>query len=225
MPQKKSFNPLLIIAPVVAMLFGIYLGTQTTTEERKTIHNTPPIQGAVLPQARKLSNINLQLHGSPSFTVDDLTGQWSVIFAGYTNCPDVCPNTLSVLNQVDKLMTEQSITPPNVVFISIDPERDKPEIIKQYVQYFNKKFIGVTGNKNQLDSVTKQLSVVYAKQAGTSGDISSEDYLMDHSSSLLLINPDGELQSILTAPHSPMNIIDSIIRSQLYYSETKQDQA
>ena len=222
--SKKSFNSLFIIAPVIAMVVGIYLGTQSTSENNNTVMKTPPIQGAIFPQAKPLTQLDLQGY-QQAFTLDHLKGHWSVIFAGYTNCPDVCPNTLSVLNQVDKLMTEQNVTPPEIVFISIDPERDKPELIKQYVEYFNERFIGVTGDPDQLNAVTKQLSIVYMKQPGTSGDVSAGDYLMDHSSSLLLINPDGELQSIFTAPHTPMNIIDSIIRSQVYYRDTKNETA
>ena len=129
------------------------------------------------------------------------------------------PNTLSVLNQVSLLMKEQQLQPPRIIFISIDPKRDQPELIDQYVKYFNREFIGITGNEKELASMSKQLSVVYAKAPGADGKITDDNYLMDHSSSLVLVNPEAQVQSFLTAPHTPMQIIDSIVRSQVYYAE------
>jgi protein SCO1/2 len=172
-----------------------------------------------LPQARALKDIHLESVNHSPYTLKDIRGHWNLIFVGYTNCPDVCPNTLSVLGQVDQLMEEQGLAPPRVIFISIDPERDKPELIDQYVKYFNEKFIGVTGSKQALDSVAAQLSVVYTKAPGADGTMTGDNYLMDHSSSIILLNPDAQVQAILTAPHTPMQIIDSIVRTQVYYYE------
>ncbi|MCW8957319.1 MAG: SCO family protein [Gammaproteobacteria bacterium] len=204
---------------LTSILVGAWFGYSTQNQDQDQIHKTPVIQGAILPKARAINNVQLRSVDNQLFTVDDFKDHWSIVFVGYTNCPDVCPNTLSVLSQVVKLMEEQDLLPPRVIFISIDPQRDKLDLIDQYVKYFNKKFIGISGDKKNLASITKQMSVVYAKAPGADGTISNDNYLMDHSSSLILLNPEGHVQSILSAPHTPMQIIDSIIRTQVYYNE------
>lgn len=216
--NKNTINTLLIIsAGVLAVIAGIWLGKVTQND---TAANKPPaIKGAILAQPRPLQDVKLKSVGDTVFGLNDFKGQWTLVFFGYTNCPDVCPNTLSVLNQVDKLMEEQGLAPPRTIFISIDPQRDKLDLIDQYVKYFNKKFIGITGDQKNLASITRQMSVVYAKAPGADGSMSDDNYLMDHSSSLILLNPEAQVQALLTAPHTPMQIIDSIVRTQVYYYE------
>ena len=215
--KKSSFPSYLIgLIAISAMVAGVWLGYRTQSDSQL---QPPQIQGVILPEPKPLTGIQLHNHDGEALTENSLRGQWSIIFVGYTHCPDVCPTTLSVLTQMHSLMSEQDITPPQVVFISIDPERDNADLLKEYVKYFNTEFIGATGDKNQLTSVAQQLNVVYTKVPGTSGDLAGSDYLMDHSSTLLLINPNGYLQSYLTAPHTPMKIIESILFSQEYFKE------
>ncbi len=218
MNKSNISNYIIGIVATIAMVAGVWLGYKTQSDDDI---KPPQIQGVILPKAKSLSGIQLINYEGIRFTEDNLRGKWSLLFVGYTHCPDVCPTTLSVLAQAYSLMTEQGIAPPQVVFISIDPERDTPQLLKEYVKYFDKEFIGATGNDQQLTNIAQQLNVVYTKVAGTSGDLNASDYLMDHSSTLLLINPDGRLQSYLTAPHSPMKIIESILFSQEFYQETK----
>jgi len=205
---------------VIAVFAGIWLGYSTQDDRQIAVSKTPAIQGAILPRARPLKDINLYSLNKLSFDENDFKEHWSLVFVGYTHCPDVCPNTLSVLNQVSLLMQEQQLKPPSIIFISIDPERDQPKLIDQYVKYFNPAFISVTGDEKDLASISQQLSVVYAKAPGADGTITDDNYLMDHSSSLVLVNPKAQVQAFLTAPHTPMQIIDGIVRSQVYYSET-----
>ena len=207
-----------ILAAVVAVVAGVWVGS-ITQDQQQTADQAPAIQGAIYTRPRPLSNVHLTAPDTSEFTEQNLKGHWTLIFVGYTNCPDVCPTTLSVLAQVSKLMQEQGLAPPRVVFISIDPERDKPEMINEYVRYFDKNFTGITGDKASLDQVTRQLNVVYAKAPGVDGSMTADNYLMDHSSSLILLNPDVQVQAVLTAPHTPMKIIDSIVKTQFYYYE------
>ena len=87
------------------------------------------------------------------------------MFFGYTHCPDICPTTLTTLNAVARTIAALPNTPPTpqYVFVSIDPERDTPELLAKFVPYFNPDFIGVTGTPNAIDALTKQLSVLYLK--------------------------------------------------------------
>ncbi|MBT8119079.1 MAG: SCO family protein, partial [Gammaproteobacteria bacterium] len=99
---------------------------------------------------------------------------------------------------------------PDVVFVSVDPERDKVEMLADYVQYFDKDFIGVTGDKEMIKALTLQMSVVYMKvpvDNGTSVNSDDSVYNVDHSSALLLVNPDGKLVAFLNPPHDAETIL------------------
>jgi protein SCO1/2 len=90
----------------------------------------------------------------------------------------------------------------------VDPQRDSVEMLGDYVHYFDEEFTGVTGEEKMIQALTLQTSVVYAKVPGASGD--ENDYLVDHSSAILLINPGGQLAAFLNAPHTPGGILDSV---------------
>lgn len=214
--QDNQLNPaVLIIAAVIALSAGVWFGFD---HSGKSAGKAPPdIQGTILPAPKILSDFQLIDNQEQEFTLASLRTQWHMLFIGYTFCPDICPTTLQVMKQVTKIMEERGLTPPRVVFISIDPERDKPELLSEYVKYFNKDYIGVTGAENDLQNLTSQLAVHYRKAAGTSGDINASDYLMDHSAVIMLTNPDGNLQAYLSPPHTPAQIVDSIIRTQTFY--------
>ena len=214
MSQNKPQNIIFISFAIAAMIAGAWLGS---VKEQEKIQEIIEIQGAILPIAKTIIPFQLTDHNEQAFTLDNFKGHWSLVFVGYTQCPDVCPASLSVLKQVHQFMSEQNITVPEVIFISVDPERDTYPLLNKYVTYFNSDFLGVSGDLNQLKIITQQLSVTFAKAPGSNGKIEEDDYLMDHSSSFMLINPDGKLQAFLTAPHTPMKIIDSIIRSQEHY--------
>ncbi len=220
--MKKNQIVILIIFALIAASAGIWLGQQTTGSSQT--HLKPAsIQGAIYPEAKVISDFSLIDQQSRQITKDSFLNHWSLIFVGYTHCPDICPTTMSVMNQVSEFMQEQQIQPPDIVFLSIDPARDTPDTLNSYVAYFNKDFIGLTGSVDAVSQLSKELNAVFRKAPGTSGQITNDDYLMDHSSALMLVNPEGNLQSILTAPHTPGNIIESIIKSQDYYQEHRKN--
>lgn len=218
MLMTRSTLALFIAAAVAAMALGIWLGQQNNTESNALLLKPAVIQGAIYPRAKALLDFSLYDHHSKAFNKASLEGQWSLVFVGYTHCPDVCPTTMNILNQVDSLMREQGMPPPNVIFLSIDPERDTADKVKQYVEYFNENFVGLTGSLQQVDQLSRSLNAVFKKAPGASGVITADDYLMDHSSALILINPKAELQSVLTAPHMPGIIIESVLQSQTYFN-------
>lgn len=216
--MKKTHFLILLIAAVLAAAIGIWMGKQTSSDSSVSI-KPDSIQGAIYPRAKEIKAFNLINHRSENITKDNFKNHWSLIFVGYTHCPDICPTTMTVMTQVSEFMQKQQIKPPEIVFLSIDPERDTADILNSYVTYFNKDFIGLTGEIAEVKQVSAQLNAVFRKAPGLSGEITDKDYLMDHSSALMLMNPDGNLQSILTAPHTPANVIESIIKSQVYYQK------
>jgi protein SCO1/2 len=151
-------------------------------------------------------------HDGTPFTNADLLGQWTLIFFGYTHCPDICPITMNVLAAAKKKANSEF---PQVLFVSVDPERDTVDLLSSYVTYFDPEFVGVTGDGQMIEALTLQTSVLYMKIPGTSGN--EKDYLVDHSSSILLLNPEGQLAAFLKAPHTPGSINDSLEKIKAVY--------
>jgi protein SCO1/2 len=211
-----SFNRNILIstAAIAAMSAGVWLSSmqsydnninreQTLAEARK---NFSPIQGVVLSPARKIAVPALTKDNEKTFTLDDLTGEWHLLFFGYTHCPDICPATMGVVAQAKKTAEEAHQIFPEVIFISVDPERDTAEMLGKYVRYFDKDFIGVTGNKDLIKALALQMSVVFMATPVKNNPATS-DYIVDHSSALLLLNPEGKLAAFLNPPHDPKTIL------------------
>lgn len=156
---------------------------------------------------RPLPQFSLVDHDDKKFTKDNLTGEWSLVFFGFTHCPDICPATLAILSQVTEDLDTTHADKLGIYMVTVDPERDKPAHLKSYVTYFNKDFVGVTGDTDQLGLVTKSLGAVARIQDHEKG---ATDYAVDHSSHMALINPKGNLYAIFTAPHEPGRIISDL---------------
>ena len=152
--------------------------------------------GTLLQPPRALPAFTLtDEHGLP-FTNASLQGHWTIVFAGFTTCPDICPTTLTLMKAVmDDLGPDAQKV--QMLLLSIDPERDTPERLKSYVQYFDPRFKGATAPNTELDKLARAMSFVYTKVPGST----PETYTMDHSSALMLVNPKGELAGFFTAPH------------------------
>lgn len=206
-----------VVAAVAAMSAGFWLSSMqlnsTSSDNEKAAaearNNFSPIQGSILSPARKIAVPALVKDNGQLFSLDDLTGSWHLLFFGYTHCPDICPTTLGVLAQAKKTALENNQAFPQVVFISVDPERDQVQMLADYVQYFDKDFIGVTGEEDLIKALTLQMSVVYMKMPTEPGSGDS-GYLVDHSSALLLLNPQGRLVAFLNPPHDATTILKDV---------------
>jgi len=185
---------------------GIKLSTDSATEKAlaEARKSYSPIQGLILSPARRIAIPALIKDDGSPFVLDDLKGKWHLLFFGYTHCPDICPVTMGVAAQAKKLAETNNHIFPQVIFVSVDPDRDKVDMLTDYVQYFDKDFIGVTGDDALIKALTLQLSVVYMKMEPEAG---SDNYLVDHSSALLLLNPEGKLVAFLNPPHDPETIL------------------
>ena len=186
-PAHLRFGLLAAVAAALGLAAGIaFMPPKAVTIASGTLLQPP----RALP-AFALTGID----GKP-FTNTRLKGHWSVVFAGFTTCPDICPSTLTmlkgVLTDLGPLAAELQ-----VLLLSIDPERDTPERLKNYVQFFDQRFIGATGPNAELDKLARAMSFVYTKVPGAT----AETYTMDHSAALMLINPQGQLAGFFTAPH------------------------
>jgi len=194
---------LLTLAAVIALLAGFWLGQSGTETAQPQAGQDNSIQGFILKTPRKIGVPELIRGDGELFSLSDLTGHWSLLFYGYTNCPDICPTTLNTIAAAKKQVDDF----PQVVFVSVDPQRDNAQLVGDYVRYFDRDFIGVTGEEKLLQAMAAQMSVAaMAMPPEKPGDA----YLVDHSANLMLLNPEGRMVAMLRPPHSVDSILHSI---------------
>ncbi len=193
MSQNRSVptSVLLAFAGAVALIGGILAATWLNTPKTVRVAS-----GTLLQQPRALPDFTLIDQDGQPFTRAQLQGKWTLIFPGFTYCPDICPTTLGLLKTVRSQLDPQAAARLQVVLFSIDPARDSPSRLKEYVTYFSPDFRAATVDEPQLKAMAQALGVAYAKVPGGT----PETYTMDHSAALILINPDGELTGYFTAP-------------------------
>ena len=198
MNKKTGFFIGLIILVVIAA-YGLAINLPTF------ISKTPVLEtGKALAQPMELVAFDLLDHTGKPFQYKDLKEEWSLIFFGYSKCPDVCPTTVFKLTEIYRILDEDKAIKqqPQVIFVSIDPDRDKPETLKEYLASFNPEFIGVTGNLDEINKLTTKLSVYFQKI----GDDENYLYEMNHTAGLFLTNPDGKLVASFKPTATPKEL-------------------
>ncbi len=168
--------------------------------------------------SRPLPQFSLVNHLNEEFTNQDLKNTWSLLFFGFTFCPDICPTGLFDMARVTSQLKAKEIN-SQVVFITFDSYRDTPEVLKTYVTHFDKNFLGVTGKQETIDSLIKPFGAYYefATKDGQVIQIHNEeearkqqDYLINHTAWVYLISPDGELFAGFPNISNTQNVVDDI---------------
>lgn len=149
----------------------------------------------LLPQSRSLPALALLDQNGQAVQTDQLKGQWSLLFFGYTYCPDICPATLAQLRQLQGQLPEATRERLRMVLVSVDPKRDTPEQLKKYLDYFDAGFLGLTGEEANLQKFANAVSIPYIP-----ADTSQDNYTVDHSGNLVIIDPDGRQRGFIRAP-------------------------
>ncbi|MEP6883348.1 MAG: SCO family protein [Gammaproteobacteria bacterium] len=174
-------------------------------------HPKPAVElatGSILTPSRALPDFSLIDQHGRAFNTLNLRGRWSLLFFGYTNCPDFCPTTLTTLAAVNKRLRAANAVVPRVIFVSVDAKRDTPEQLAKYVPYFDPEFIGLTAaDQPSIEAVAKKLGVAVILQPGADGN-----YTVDHSGAIFVLDPDGRLIAILTGPFSVAALKDDFQR-------------
>ena len=144
---------------------------------------------------RDVGDFSLTDHRGQSFTRDDLKYRWTLIVFGFTHCPDICPTTMAELAELKSQLAGTEASDARVVMVSVDPARDTPDRLAQYVPYFHPDFIGVTGDFADILSVAQRLNAPFRKVSEPDGG-----YQMEHSANVMLMNPRGDYHGFFRAP-------------------------
>ena len=193
--KKITFIVILIVAIVAAI--EIYFGFLQHHE----VANNVKIDGVYLAQTKEIANFKLMDTRNKSFTKANLQGHWTLMFFGFTNCGMVCPTTMAALAGMYKGLEKELSADqlPQVVMVSVDPDRDTTSRLKEYVSSFNPSFIGVRAEISETIALEKQLHIAAAKlQVDGQG---KNQYTINHSAEILMFNPKGQVQAYLSFPH------------------------
>lgn len=148
---------------------------------------------------RPLNEFELIDHEQNPVGLSSLKQRWSLLFFGFTYCPDVCPTTMAVLSNALAEVDQ----PPQVILVSVDPDRDSPQVLARYIKSYDPDFRGFTGTFDNLVSLATQLNVAFGKVPGPE----LGTFSVEHSASIVVVNPDGEYAGFIKAPHQPQNIL------------------
>ncbi len=191
-------NTLLGIAAFISLVMGLFLYTFFESRGHLTPEQLAQLGYYEFERPRVISSFNLVNQDGEPVTVDDLKGQWSLLFFGFTYCPDICPTTMAVINRAVQRLDND----PQVVLVSVDPERDTPEQLSNYLPAFNPAFEGYTGTHEEITKFATQVNVAFGKVPGEEPGT----YTVDHSASIVVIDPEGRYAGFIKAPHSEMDI-------------------
>lgn len=181
------------IVAVMVLFFGMFLhkiNSPRALSQEELIAN----RAVVFDTPRKIKSFDLINQDGEPFTNASLQGAWSLIYFGFTHCPDICPMTLTRLDKVKDLLEPEVADQIQVVMVSVDPARDTEEVLNNYMRFFDPEFIGVTGDYMQIIRLTQSANVAFNKVMMDDG------YTIDHTGHLVLVNPAGHYHGFFKPP-------------------------
>ena len=205
MPRFSHSFPLPLIA-IVTVLLGFSPFLSACSDDSATV----PLYATVLPEPLPLPEFSLRDQDDRPFTRDNLRGRSNLLFFGFTHCPDICPATLQQLATARKQIAEKHAARdgedlPEIVLISVDPERDTSAKLRQYVDHFGDGVSAVTGSMEEIKKLTSALGIFFEKvPAGAGG------YTVSHSTAVLVIDANAELTALFSSPHKIESFVHDI---------------
>ena len=206
---------------LIALAIGVYtqqaMQAPTGSGNQATL---PALQKAIiLPKSKAISGIDFTDHLGKVFSRKQLLGKWSILFFGFTNCPDICPTTLHTLAQVkQKLTASNNWGNYQVVMVSVDPARDTPQQLSNYVPFFDPDFIGISGDLDTTTEFARQLGILFvAHQPDSVEPATKARYDVDHSTAIVLLNPKAEMAGIISSPHKVDQIAADLSTLQQHF--------
>ncbi|MBF6622087.1 MAG: SCO family protein [Pseudomonas stutzeri] len=184
-----------ILVALIALVIGLTVYRVLDSEPQADPTRMLDAGIILLPQSRTVPALSLINQEGEAVQVDELKGKWTLLFFGYTFCPDICPATLAELRQLRNELPEALRERMQPVLVSVDPHRDTPEQLKQYLGFFGAGFIGLTGPLEDIQTLANGVGIPFIP-----GDTSRENYTVDHSGNLVLIGPDGRQRGFIRAP-------------------------
>lgn len=194
--MSRTQKTVIVLAAFVALVLGLTVNKVLNSKGDGTDKVAMLDAGIVLlPQSRILPGLALTDQNGQPVQLDQLKDKWSLLFFGYTFCPDICPATLAQLRQLQGMLPAEAKDKLRVVLVTVDPHRDTPEQLKKYLGFFDAGFQGLTGAQADIQKLASAVSIPFIP-----ADTSKENYTVDHSGNLVIIGPDGSQRGFIRAP-------------------------
>jgi protein SCO1/2 len=211
--QRGLMKTLIVLLAVVGLVLGLFVYKYA---HKSASIVTTQFHGTWLEQPRTVSPFDLAGSKGP-FNNASLIHHWTIMFFGFTTCPTICPTTMAELSQMMNVLKAQGVTPlPQVILVSLDPKRDTVSRLQHYVTTFNPDFIGARGaNEAMVKALAKEMGVAYTKIASPRNQ---KDYNIEHTGTLMLFDPKGELTAFFTMPHKASLLAQDYQSAIAYYA-------
>lgn len=193
--MTRIHTTVFILVALIAVVIGLTVSKALNRQDQVNPAQLLDAGIVLLPQGRPMPDVRLIDQNGAVQPVDQLQGGWTVLFFGYTFCPDICPTTLAELRQLKGMLPEEIRDNLRVVLVSVDPARDTPQQLKEYLGFFDAEFRGLTGELADIQKLSNSVGIPFIP-----GDESKPNYTVDHSGNLALIGPDGRQRGFIRGP-------------------------
>lgn len=197
--QKTVF----ILVALIALVMGLTINKVLSSKGQGDPTALIDAGIILLPQSRTLPDVTMTDQDGKPVAVNELEGKWSLLFLGYTFCPDICPTTLAQLRQIKSELPPEAVSKLQIILVSVDPNRDTPKQLKQYLGYFDPQFQGLTPTSvDDIQKLANAVSIPFIP-----ADTSKPNYTVDHSGNLAVIGPDGKQRGFIRAPLNNQKLV------------------
>ena len=215
---KLGLIAFLAVDLALAFVFGVLYFLRSDLKLEDDLRN---VGATIYQEPFQIKTFELVDQNSRAYVSEDLEGQWSLIFFGFTSCPDICPITMAELKKFADLWSDaESSKQLDIILATVDPNNDDPSALKEYLANFNPNFIGLTGHQVDLAGLAESLFVGYGDPAATSNHFPSrgehgtakglESYAIDHSSHISVISPEAQLVAVIRPPHRARDLLKAL---------------
>ena len=197
-----------IVSCVAVMLVAVSLYVnKMTSKVHLTSEQLKDMGLYLIEPPRNLGTFNLVDSNGKEFLPGDFQGKWNLLFFGFTFCPDICPITMSMLSRTEKGLDIKDQEKIRIFLVTVDPDRDSPQQLKVYLENFSKKFIGLTGGLDQIYNFATSVNAPFNPISNSK----DPNYTVDHTGSIVLIDPEGNYAGFFRAPHNQDNVKKAIL--------------
>ena len=196
--MKRNFT-WTIVSCLAVMLIALSLYVnKMTTKVYLSNEQLKDLGLYLIEPARDLGSFNLIDTNEKEFLPQDFEGKWNVLFFGFTFCPDICPITMRMLSRIEKEIDSQELDKIRIFLVTVDPDRDSPDQLKVYLENFSENFIGLTGGLDQIYNFATRVNAPFSPISNSK----DPHYTVDHTGSIVLIDPNGNYAGFFRAPHN-----------------------
>ena len=205
--MKRNFT-WTIVSCLAVMLIALSLYVnKMTTKVYLSNEQLKDLGLYLIEPARDLGSFNLIDSNEKEFLPQDFEGKWNVLFFGFTFCPDICPITMSMLSRIEKGLDNEDLDKIRIFLVTVDPDRDSSDQLKVYLENFSENFIGLTGGLDQIYNFATRVNAPFSPISNSK----DPHYTVDHTGSIILINPEGNYAGFFRAPHNQDDIKKAIL--------------